>query len=264
MMTALFKIPKKGGMEMVKVILWSLLGLVAAYLAFLLICAMAVDPDKEYEEQSNLYRRVLNGVDRLAVWLCRIRIHVEGIEKIPTDTKKLLFVSNHRSNFDPIVTWYALKKWDPAFVSKAANFNIPIFGRMIRKCCFLAIDRENPRNAIQTIQKAAHILEKGQVSMAIYPEGTRSKSGRLLPFHNGVFKIAQKAEAQVVVLGISGTEKVHQNFPLHCTHVYLRVLDVIGGEEVTTSRTAALGEKARQQMECWLSEEKEKQWQLDM
>lgn len=249
---------------MVAVLLWSLLGIVAAYVVFLLVCAVLVDPKKEYEDHSDFYRRILDGATRLALGVCRIHVHVNGMEKIPQDTRKLLFVSNHRSNFDPIVTWYALKKWKPAFVSKEANFRIPVFGRMIRRCCFLAIDREDPRKAIQTIEKAAHILEKGQVSMAIYPEGTRSKSGQMLPFHNGVFKIARKAGAQVVVLGIAGTEKVHKNLPFHRTNVYLQVLDVIGEEEVAASRTAALGAQARQQMEHWLSEEKEKQWQLDM
>lgn len=249
---------------MVGVLLWSLLGIVAVYVVFLLICAVLVDPNKEYEDHSDFYRRILDSATGIALRLCRIRVHVNGLEKIPQDTKKLLFVSNHRSNFDPIVTWYALKKWKPAFVSKESNFRIPIFGRMIRKCCFLAIDRQDPRKAIRTIEKSAHILEKGQVSMAIYPEGTRSKSGQLLPFHNGVFKIARKAGAQVVVLGISGTEKVHKNLPFHRTHVYLQVLDVIGEEEVAASRTAVLGNQARQQMERWLSKEKEIQWQLDM
>lgn len=249
---------------MVAVILWSLVGVVAACFVFLLICALLVDPKKEYEEHSGFYRRVINGATRFGLWLCRVRFHVSGTEKIPKDTKNLLFVCNHRSNFDPIVTWYALKEWKPAFISKAANFKIPFFGRMIRKCCFLPIDREDPRKAMQTICKAAQMLQKGQVSMAVYPEGTRSKSGALLPFHNGVFKIAQKAGAQVVVLGISGTERVHKNLPFHRTHVYLQVLDVIDGETVAGSRTAVLGERTRQKIESWLSGKEEKQCQQVM
>lgn len=237
-------------------ILWVLLGAVAGYFLFLLGCALLVDPQKEYEKHSDFYRHVLNGVDRIAVRGAGIRLHTKGLEKIPEDTKNLLFVSNHRSNFDPIVTWYALKKWKPAFVSKASNFKIPIFGRMIRKCCFLAIDREDPRKAIVTIQKAAQLLESGEVSVGIYPEGTRSKNGQLLPFHNGVFKIAQKARAQVVVLGISGTEKVHRNFPFHRTEVYLEVLDVIDPEQVPTKGTAYLGERTRQQLQLWLEDPK--------
>lgn len=235
-----------------KYLIWALaipVAVVVAYALFLAVCALLVNPHREYEQHSKFYRCVLNGVDRIALWGARVRIHADGLEKIPSDTKNILFVSNHRSNFDPIVTWKVLKKWNVAFVSKEANFKIPIMGRMIRKCCFLAIDRENPRNAMLTIRKAANLLENGQVSVGIYPEGTRSRECELLPFHNGVFKIAQKAQASVVVLAISGTEKIHKNFPLRATDVYLQVADVIGAEEVAGCRTAELGERARQKME---------------
>lgn len=210
-------------------------------ISFLGVCSLFVDPQKEYEEHSPFYRFLLNVVTAIAIKVMRIHIHVSGLEKIPEDTKKLLFVSNHRSNFDPIVTWYVLKKWQPAYISKSSNFKIPIFGRIIRKCCFLQIDRENPRNALKTILKAAAILKKGEVSMAVYPEGTRSKECILLPFHNGVFKIAQEAETPIVILCISGTENVHKNYPLRHTDVYLEVIEFLPKDIVKKSKTASLG-----------------------
>lgn len=222
-----------------------LLGVIGAYLLLLLVCALLVNPQKDYEKCSPLYRWLLDSATAVALRVSRVRVHVEGLEKIPQDTKKLLFVSNHRSNYDPIVTWYALKKWRLAFISKEENFHIPIFGRLIRKCGFMAIDREDPRKAIVTIQKAARLLEQGEVSVGVYPEGTRSKNCQLLPFHNGVFKIAQKAKAPVVVLAVQGTEQVHKNYPFHRTDVYVEVLDVIDGETVASSATAETGEKVR-------------------
>ena len=212
-----------------------------AYVLFLFVCSLFVSSKKEYEDHSRFYRALLNGATALAMKIMRIRIHISGMEKVPQDTKKVLFVSNHRSNFDPIITWYVFKMWQIAFVSKASNFKIPIFGRFIRKCCFMAIDRENPRNALKTIHKAARLLQKGKVSIGVYPEGTRSKSCELLPFHNGVLKIAQRAEAPIVVLSISGTEQIHKNYPLHHTDVYLDVLEVIPSDVVTESKTDVLG-----------------------
>lgn len=223
------------------------------YVLFLTVCSLAVNPHKEYERHSGFYRTLLNGATAMAVKLMRIRIHTSGIEKIPQDTKNLLFVSNHRSNFDPILTWHVLKRWQPAFVSKASNFKIPIFGRFIRKCCFLAIDRENPRKAIKTIYQAAELLQNGEVSIGIYPEGTRSKTGELLPFHNGVFKIAQKANAAIVVLAVSGTENVHRRYPFHHTDVNIDVLDVLPAEQVTKATTASLGEKIKTELGNHLS-----------
>lgn len=229
-------------------ILGILLGLFALYVLFLGACALLVDPKKEYEKNSPYYRFLLDSVTAAAMKLLRIRVHVSGIEKIPKDTK-VLFVSNHRSNFDPIVTWYALKKWKIAFVSKPSNFKIPFFGRIIRKCCFMPIDRENPRNAIVTINKAAKLLKKQEVSIGIYPEGTRSKNGQLLPFHNGVFKIAQKAEAPIVVLCVTGTEKISKRTPFRRTDVYLDVLEVFSAQGIKETKTEMIGTAVRRLIE---------------
>lgn len=229
-------------------ILGGVLAIFVLYLLFLIVCSLFVNPDKEYDEHSRFYRMLLNGATAMAVKLVRIRIHGSGLEKIPKNTKKLLFAGNHRSKFDPILTWHLLKKWQPAFVSKPSNFKIPIFGRFIRKCCFMAIDRENPRNAIKTIHKAANLLEKGEVSVGVYPEGTRSKSCELLPFHNGVFKIARKADADVVVIAIAGTEKIHKNYPFRHTDVYIDVLDVMPADFVKNTKTDIIGERMRAEL----------------
>ena len=234
-----------------------LFGLFLLYALFLTVCSLFINPKKEYENHSRFYRALLNGATAFAMKIMRIRIHTNGLEKVPHDTKNLLFVSNHRSNFDPIITWHIFKKWQPAFVSKASNFKIPIFGRFIRKCCFMAIDRENPRNALKTILKAAELLKKGKVSIGIYPEGTRSKECKLLPFHNGVFKIAQKANADIVVLAVSGTEQIHKNYPFRHTDVYLDVLEVIPAETVRATKTDAIGERIKTELENHLSKAQE-------
>ena len=102
------------------------------------------------------------------------------------------------------------------------------------------------RSAIITINKAAEFIRSGTASMGIYPEGTRSKECVLLPFHNGVFKIAQKADCPIVVLSTVGTEKVHKQTPFHRTHIYLDVLDVIDAETVKSSKTDVIGAHVRQ------------------
>ena len=227
---------------------FTLFALLLMYLLFLGVCCLLVNPEKEYDKNSPFYRFLLDSATAAAMKLLRIRVLVSGMEKIPKDTK-VLFVSNHRSNFDPIVTWYALKKWKIAFVSKPSNFKIPFFGRIIRKCCFLPIDRENPRNAIVTINKAAKLLKKQEVSIGIYPEGTRSKHSQLLPFHNGVFKIAQKAEAPIVVLCVTGTEKISNRTPFRRTDVYLDVLEVFSAQAIKETKTETIGTAVRRLIE---------------
>lgn len=226
----------------------AVIGLCLLYVLFLLICTIAVNPKKEYNTFSRFYHIVLKSVVYLIIKLTRIKIHVTGFEKVPKD-QLVLFVSNHRSNFDPIVMWRIFNSWKLAFVSKASNFGIPFVGRMVRRICFLAIDRENPRNAIVTINKAAEFIRSKEASIGIYPEGTRSKECVLLPFHNGVFKIAQKADCPIVVISTVGTETIHKRAPFRRSHVYLDVLDVIPAEVVKSSKTDVIGGNVRQLLE---------------
>ena len=230
-----------------KYILWILsiiLGLALLYFLIPGFFALFVNPKKEYKKDSKLYRLLLNMASVIGLWFMRVRIHVSGTEKLPKD-EKLLFVGNHRSNFDPIITWYALRDWKISYISKSGNFKIPIFGRIIRRCCFMAIDRESPRKAINTINQASELLKEQEVSVGVYPEGTRSKSGELLPFHNGVLRIAQKANASIAVVVLKGTEKIHKNYPFHRTYVEMTIAEVIPSEQVSSTRSAELGDKVR-------------------
>ena len=236
---------QKGGVRMGKIVLWilaAILALCLLYILFLTVCALLVDDKREYEKDSLFYRSLLYSATACCVRLLRIRICTKDLEKLPANGRFLL-VSNHRSNFDPILTWWVLKDSRLAFISKAENFEIPIFGRIIRRCCFLPIDRENPRNALITIEKAAKLIESDQVSIGVYPEGTRSKECVLLPFHNGVFKIAQKANVPIVVAAIQGTEQIHRNWYRCRSKIQFSILDTIPAEYVTANRTAVIGER---------------------
>ena len=221
-----------------------IVAVIALYFLFLWICSRFVDPNRLYDTHSPFYRFLLNCFVGKLLWFCRIKVHVSGMDQIPKH-KRLLFVSNHMSNFDPIVTWHTLRKWNMAYISKPSNFNIPIFGRIVRRCGFLPIDRENARNAMTTILSAAQLLRSEAFSVGVYPEGTRSKTGQLLPFHNGVFKIAQKAEADIVVLCLSGTERIHRRFPWHRSHVYLDVLAVLPAQQIKSQKTEQIGQEVR-------------------
>lgn len=238
------------------IILHILLALFSVYLIYILLLFLLslTIRKKEYMKESPFFRFLLNQSTRRALYLLGVRIHVTNLDKIP-DTKRILFVSNHRSNYDPIISWGVLRKWHPSYVSKEANFHIPIYGRLIRKCCFLSIDRDSIRSSSITFDKASELLKKGEVSVAIYPEGKRSKNGTLLPFHDCVFKVAQKADAKIVVLTIKGTEKIFSNIKrLKKSHVYLDVLAVIGEEEIKNKRSIEIGEEVRALMERSLGE----------
>lgn len=246
-----------------KILLWIIAIAITAFLEYwilLFISSCVVDTKKLYDKHSSYYRWLLVSSTWHLIFVGRVHFHTKGLERIPKD-QRFLLVCNHRSKLDPITTWYLLKDYDLAFISKEKNFHVPCWGRIIRRCCFLPIDRENPRKAMKTIEMAADLIKDDQVSIAVYPEGTRNFEGGLLPFHNGVFKIAQKANVPIVICGISGADKMKDNFPLHRSDIRFEVLDVISAEQAKSMRCNDIGEHARELMLTFIeNDEKEKEY----
>jgi 1-acyl-sn-glycerol-3-phosphate acyltransferase len=222
--------------------------LFVAYVLVVFLVSLTVDMKAPPPmEDHPHYRRHVVFIIGILCRIGRVRIHGEGLEKMPQG--RFLLVSNHRSNYDPIATVWALRRWDMAFVTKPENLKIPLAGAMIYQCNYLPINRENPREAIVTINQAASLLERDVVSVGVYPEGTRHREGEMLPFHNGVFKMAQKAHVPVVVLSTAGTENISRNLPWHHTDVTLKVCQVISADEANAMSTAQLSAKAREILE---------------
>ena len=208
------------------------------------ISSLFVDPEKEYDTDSWIHRKLLYLGTAIMLAPLRVHIHVSGKEKVPR-TKRVMFVYNHVSNFDPLILYMIFKPWNIAFLSKEENFKIPVFGRMAKRCCFMAIDREDPREALKTINQAAELLKKEEVAIGASPEGTRSKTGELLPFHDGVFKVAKKADAPVVVVRIRETEKIRKQAPLRRSDVYYDIVDVIKPGDPERKNVHKISERAR-------------------
>lgn len=167
-----------------------------------------------------------------------IRVTVEGADKLPSTP--YLLVGNHRSAFDPLCTLPALSD-EMVFVAKPSVLKIPVIGSVLERMCFLAIDRENARNAVTTIKRSAELIKDVGLSVGIYPEGTRSKDGSLLPFHAGSFKIAKLADCPVAVV----TVRYEKSGLLPWNkRVYLQVVDVMDEAFVADSNTAAMSERA--------------------
>lgn len=167
-----------------------------------------------------------------------IRVTVKGADKLPSAS--YLLVGNHRSAFDPLCSLVAFSD-EMIFVAKPSVLKIPVIGSVLERMCFLAIDRENARNAVATIKRSAELIKDVGLSVGIYPEGTRSKDGSLLPFHAGSFKIAKLAGCPVAVVTIhyekSGLLPWNKR-------VYLQVVDVMDEAFVAESNTAAMSERA--------------------
>ena len=220
-----------------------LAGSFALYVLFFGACSLFVDMKKLPEKVSPFWNFVVKCTMGIICALFGARIHVEGRELIPDG--RWLFVCNHLSGFDPIVTGWALREHDIAFIAKPSIMRIPIANKALHKSCFMPIDRENDRRALKTIIRAADYLKKDVTNIGIYPEGTRSKDGKMGEFKNGAFKIAQRARVSVVVAKIRYERKLSVNFLRARSDVYLRICRVLSAEEIENMKTNEIGEEAR-------------------
>ncbi len=219
----------------------------AAYFVFLYLLSLTIDLKKPVTKRSGFYRWLLDQTVSLILTLGRVEVQATGLEKLK-DLPPFLLVANHRSNFDPFVAIASCPKAQLAYVAKPAIFKIPITGRIVHKCFFLSIDRENDREALKTIKEASRLIKDGTVSIGIYPEGTRSKTGELLPFRNGSFKIAKWANCPIVIARTTGTEKIAHRFARRHTKTTFEVLDVLTANEVADMSTWEIGQYARSLM----------------
>ena len=231
-------------------------GLNLLYFIFWVCVAQTVDITRPIQEQKPIYRY---GVADIATALCsyaHVHTEVRGKELLPKD-RRFLMVCNHRAAFDPIVKASVLKDYNLAFITKPSNLQIPLIASLAYGAGFIPLNRENDREALKSILQAIDYLKRDLCSMVVYPEGTRTKTGKLLPFHAGSFKIAQKAKVPVVVAAIQGTENVGKNFPFRRTDVQLDVLEVIPAEKVKAMTTQDLSAYCRNRIAEHLGEEVE-------
>lgn len=243
-------------MNIIIIILIIIAAVILLPFLFLFICGLFVNTRKQYERDSRFYRALLDGSTTVILWLLGVRYNIIGEEKFPADTN-FLFISNHRSNYDPIVQWTVFKRFKISFISKKENFRIPMYGRIIHRCCFMPIDRKNPRRAMETVNRAAWLLTDTENSVGVYPEGKRSKECRLLPFHGGVLKVAQKAEKPIVVSTIEGTENIFRNIKrFRKTVVTIKILETIDAGRVKAAKSSELSDYCAGIMKKELEEQK--------
>ena len=218
-----------------------------------IISSFFISKKKKYTEDSKYYRFLLYACTKIVLFVARIKYKVTGLEKIPTDSRFLL-VENHRANFDPIITWDIINKLNNpkanlTYISKPENFKYLVFGKILHRCCFLPIDRENPRSSMRTLMEAADFIKQDKFSVCVYPEGTRNKTDEpLLEFHNGLFKIAQMAKVPIVIATVKNSEQLMKNFPFKKTVMQFDVLDVLPTDKVIEYKTNEIGEYVREVM----------------
>lgn len=154
---------------------------------------------------------IVNFGFKCACFISGVRLEVNGYENIP-DNEAVLFVGNHRSLFD-IITTYPLMKRPTGYIAKKELKKIPFLSWWMYFVNCIFLDRQNPRNGLKSIIQASDMIKNG-ISIFIFPEGTRSKDGKLHDFKEGSLKIATKSKCPIVPVGITGSDDIFEKqFP---------------------------------------------------
>src|SRR5688572_5860203 len=156
--------------------------------------------------------RLMFRVGQLGIWLgltlAGIRVKVIGRENI-LKGRPAVYAANHGSNIEPPIVFLALKPLFPhlSFLYKAELRKLPVLGRVFEAAGFVPLERANSGQSLPAVDRAAKTLAAGR-SFVIFPEGTRSRTGALLPFKKGGFIMAIQAQAPVVPVAVSGSSEV--------------------------------------------------------
>lgn len=132
-------------------------------------------------------------------------VEFEGLENLPSPDTPAVYVSNHQSFLD-IYTLLTLGR-NFKFISKTAIFLFPIIGWAMYLMGLIPLRRMDSRSQLECLKRCIDLVKKG-ASVFFFPEGTRSKDGKLGPFKKGAFSVAAKTGVPVVPITIIGTGRI--------------------------------------------------------
>lgn len=166
---------------------------------------------------------------RLVQWAFKMIIKLAGIELTVIGEENIsegpvLYIGNHRSFFDVPIT-YPRCPIRTGYIAKKEMEKVPLLSTWMKRLHCLFLDRNDLKQGLKTILTAIEKVKSG-ISICIFPEGTRNKNEDeldMLPFHEGSFKIAAKANCPIIPMAISGSADIWENhFPrVKKTHVIL-------------------------------------------
>ena len=192
--------------------------IVATFVILFLICSIPLffiewligkwKPD--VKSRSSL--AIVNWAFRVVAFLSGTRVITFGEENVPKD-KAVLYVGNHRSFYDIILTYPKVPR-PTGYVAKKEMLKVPLLSVWMKYLHCLFLDRDNIKEGLKTILQAIEMVKSG-ISVCIFPEGTRNKTAdTFLPFHDGSFKIAEKSGAPIIPMTIVNSAAVFEDhFP---------------------------------------------------
>jgi 1-acyl-sn-glycerol-3-phosphate acyltransferase len=140
------------------------------------------------------------------LWFSGVRVRLEGADNIAPDRPQVV-VANHSSWYDV----FALAAWLPKryrFIAKIELSRVPLFGRAWLMAGHIAVDRRDHAAAMESMDRAGELIRSDNSAIVIFPEGTRSPTGELMPFKKGGFMVALRTGVDIVPCAVLGSRDV--------------------------------------------------------
>ena len=144
---------------------------------------------------------------RCVTFLSGTRVEARGLENIPRDTA-VLYVANHRSYFDILMTYSRCPDLT-GYVAKVEMLRYPLLRDWMKALYCLFLDREDMRAGLKTILQGIEYIKNG-ISICIFPEGTRNRTDKMLPFKEGSMKMAEKTGCLIIPMAITNSAEIFE------------------------------------------------------
>jgi 1-acyl-sn-glycerol-3-phosphate acyltransferase len=223
--------------------IWTGAAVLTAIWIPLLAIVRLFDRDPNHIRTARWFRRLGRAFTKVYPW----RVNISGLENI-NPNQVYVIVSNHQSFADiPLISCVPL---DAKWLGKIELFRAPIMGWMMRMAGDIPVDRADRRKAAQAWLRCAKTLRNG-CSVLMFPEGTRSRDGELLPFIDGPFQLAIREHVPLLpllVVGSGGVLPPGSWIYGDGRNVQLRVLPAVPVDGYDAKQSSELRDKVRQRM----------------
>ena len=217
--------------------------LIILYIIFITIVAWFLNKKQAAEKPNRFFYGVIRETAILALFFSRCKVKKINMNLEPRK-KRYLIVSNHKSNFDPIIMFKCLKEDPLICVTKREVFDYSVIGRWVRYSGFIPIVRDDIYQSANAISTASKYIKENKASICIYPEGTRNINDGLLDFHPGSFKIAYRSKCPIVIASTKNSIEIKKNFPFKRTKVRFKIIEVLEYEDYKDKSTSEIAKYA--------------------
>jgi len=159
-----------------------------------------------YSKDKHRYWRNSTKWATLMLKVFNIQVDIIGLENL-NKNGTYIFSSNHQSLLDIPILFFVLKDFNYIIIYKKELEKVPVFGRNLVISPFVSVDRADPRNAMASIEATLNQMKENDCPI-IFPEGTRSKDGKLADFKRGAFMLASRSKKPIVPIAIIGSSDV--------------------------------------------------------